>query len=292
LSSDPRTIATALRDERALGAELRPFAAGSVPVFAVGTESVIKLFPAEEQTFFETEAAALSRVAGLLSIPTPHLIASGERAGWWYIVMTQLRGDSLAEAWPRIGADDRRRLMRDVGIALAELHAVPTHDLAPLATNWQNFMNAQRAACRERQLAKGLASPWADAIEDFLERWTPSDDGRRVLLHTEVMREHLLVERRQRSWQLTGLVDFEPAMLGAPEYDFASVGIFVSCAEPGLLRALLDGYGVRPDDVFPLRVMVYALLHRYGNLRWYLERLPAPEVAGDLERLARSWFTA
>ena len=50
-----------------------------------------------------------------------------------------------------------------------------------------------------------------------------------VLLHTEVMREHLLVSGDPSGgWSLSGLYDFEPAMTGCWEYEFASVEIFVA----------------------------------------------------------------
>jgi hygromycin-B 7''-O-kinase len=139
-------------------------------------------------------------------------------------------------------------------------------------------------------MAKGLAAPWVEAVDGFLARWAPPDDGARVLLHTEVMREHLLVERRGGAWHLSGLLDFEDALLGAPGYELAAVGIFLAAAEPGLLRSFLEAYGADIDDELPLRIMAYALLHRYSNLRWYLERLPVPDRAGDLEALARRWF--
>jgi hygromycin-B 7''-O-kinase len=288
---DSATIVDAIRRELSLGVGLKRFASGSVPVFAVGDEHVVKLFPPTESAFFNTERAALTRIDGLLSIPTPRAIAAGERGQWLYIVMTRLSGCSLAEAWHTIETHDRFQLMREVGAALAALHATATDELAPLAVDWPRFMDAQRASCRDRQLARGLGTPWVDAVGDFLARWTPSDDGARVLLHTEVMREHLLVERREGAWHITGLIDFEPAMLGAPEYELAAVGIFLTCAEPGLLRVLLDAYGAEVDDELPLRIMAYALLHRYSNLRWYLERLPVLDDVGDLESLARRWFT-
>jgi len=280
----------AIRRERSLGESIERFSGGSVPVFAVGNDHVVKLFPAAEECFLRTELAALERIEGLLPIPTPRLIGVGERDSWWYLVMTRLRGCSLAEAWPTIDRNGRVRLVREVGAALAVLHALPAIELAP-RIDWPRFMAEQRATCRERQLAKGLAAPWADAIDGYLARWAPRDDGRRALLHTEIMREHLLVERREGVWRISGLFDFEPAMLGAPEYELASVGIFLTCAEPGLFRAFLDAYGAEGEDELPLRVMAYALLHRYSNLRWYLERLPAPDREGDLESLARRWFT-
>src|SRR5262249_38618714 len=187
------TIAESIRAELSLGAGVERFASGSVPVYAVGAAHVVKLFPVEESSFFETEKAALTRIAGTLSIPTPRVIAAAEREGWWYVVMTRLHGLSLAQAWPTINANERPRLMHGVGVGLAELHAVAIDDLSALAVDWPQFVAAQRASCRKRQLAKGLGSPWIDLVDNFLARWTPADDGRRVLLHTEVMREHLLV---------------------------------------------------------------------------------------------------
>lgn len=284
-------VAESLRTEWGLGQSLERFPDGSVPVYAAGTEHVIKLFPQGQCASFETEKAALARIAGSLSIPTPRVLATGEREGWSYVVMSRLRGRSLAQSWATLAEPDRLRLLGALGIALAELHAVTIDDLTPLALDWQMFIDAQRAACREKQRAKELTSPWLDQIDRFLARWTPPDDGRRALLHTEVMREHLLVEQRAGHWTLSGLVDFEPAVIGAPEYELGAVGVFATCGQPTLMRAFLDGYGASFDDEMPFRVMAYKLLHRYSNLRWYIARLGTGE-ARDLEALAREWFGA
>ena len=120
----------------------------------------------------------------------------------------------------------------------------------------------------------------------------PAIDARRSLLHTELMREHLLVEHDGAGWQLSGLFDFEPAMLGAAEYDFASFGLFVACGDSRFLRRTLLAYGYRHDQLdaaLQCRLMAYAMLHRYSNLRWYLERLPA-QGATSFEELAARWW--
>ena len=91
----------------------------------------------------------------------------------------------------------------------------------------------------------------------------------------------------------SGIVDFEPAMLGAPEYEFASVGIFLSCGSGPALRALLLAYGYPESDLgLPLqrRLMAYLLLHRYSNLRWFLDRLPVPRDVTTLDAVAARWF--
>ena len=113
-----------------------------------------------------------------------------------------------------------------------------------------------------------------------------------VLLHTEIMREHLLVEPAGSGWRLSGLFDFEPAMRGAREYEFASIGLFVSGGDARALRCILRAYGYAEaalDNALQNRLMAMALLHRYSNLPWYLQRLPLPG-AQRLEQLAAHWW--
>jgi hygromycin-B 7''-O-kinase len=123
-----------VRAEHGLRGEVRRYEAGSVPVFAVGAEHVVKLFPVEESAFFEREHAALARIDGSLSIPTPRVVALGARGGWHYVVMTQLRGRALAEVWPQIGRDERVRLVRAVGERLPVPAGV--RDLESLSRAW------------------------------------------------------------------------------------------------------------------------------------------------------------
>jgi hygromycin-B 7''-O-kinase len=285
-------VADALRRELSLGVGVQRFSVGSVPVFAVGDEHVVKLFPRAQSSYFETEKATLAHLDGRLPIPTPRIVAAGERGSWSYIVMSRLPGSSLAEAWGAIDRPGRLRLMGEVGQGLAELHASAAEGFAPQAVDWPRFMDEQRSGCRDRQIAQGLGAPWVDGIDEFLARWTPGGESARALLHTEVKREHLLVERRDGVWHVSGLVDFEDAMVGASEYEWVAGGIFLAGGEPGLLRALLDAYGAGVDDELPLRLMAYTLLRRYSNLPWYLKRLPVPDHVRDFESLARRWFAA
>jgi len=247
------------------------YATGSVPVYAIG-EHVLKLFPPHAFAERDVEATALAAVAGRLPVPTPAVEAIGEHDGWGYVLMQRLQGESLATAWPRLDGATRLRLVERVGELLAALHALAPPALGP--EDWDAFVAAQRETAVERQRKRGLDEAWLAQIPAFLaaiDFATP----RRALLHTEVMREHLLLD----DGELSGLFDFEPAMVGAPEYELAAVGIFVTGGEPGLFPALMRAYGVASD---PARLLGYALVHRYSNLKWYLERMPA----SSLEELA------
>lgn len=261
---------------------------GSLPVYAVGARHVLKLFPPHEAAYARTEARALAAVQDALPIPTPRLLGAETQDGWPYLLMSRLHGTRLVDAWPRLSVVERDRLADRLGEAIAALHAVDTAPLAGLGTDWNTFAVAQRDSAARRQRERRLAPEWVEQVEPFLERWMPPPAPRHVLLHTELMREHLLVD----DGRLTGLFDFEPAMLGAPEYDFASFGLFVSCGDARFLRRALTAYGYAAhqlDDALQCRLMAHTLLHRYSNLRWYLERLPVPG-ARTLQALASRWW--
>jgi hygromycin-B 7''-O-kinase len=274
-------------------ASLRRYAGGSLPVYAVGDSRVLKVYPPFDLPARDTESTVLQVVGGRLSIPTPGVRAVGELDGWGYLLMDQLHGDSLAEAWPHIPVDDRLRLAARMGEFLAELHSLRDARLDAVRVDWSSFIEEQRGTAVARQRRRGLESRWLDGISEFLEG-TPLGEARpESLLHTEVMREHLLVERSGDGWQLSGLFDFEPAMVGAPEYEFASIGLFLSCGDPKLLRCVLRSYGYAAaalNEALENRLLAYGLLHRYSNLPWFLKRVPPPAHVRTLPELASVWW--
>lgn len=271
------------------GLPLERFAEGSVPVYAVGAEHVLKLFPAASARDGVVEERVLTRLDGALPIPTPAVRAAGEDAnGWRYVLMSRMPGEGLAPAWPRVPQGDRERIARDCGEALAALHALDPEPLADTLGpgDWPAFLARQRAGAVARQRERGLAEHWLEQIPDFLAVTPlPAAPGR-ALLHTEFMREHLLTDPAD-GWRLTGLIDFEPAMIGDPAYDLVAVGIFTTRADPRLLGRLMDAYGRRFE---PRLLLAYTLLHVYSNLPWYLRELKPS--ARTLDALAEEWFGA
>lgn len=269
------------------------FANGSVPVYAVGDALVLKLCPPFAIEERDNEALALQVVERRLPIPTPEVRAVGELDGWGYVLMSRLEGISLAEAWPLIGGDDRLQLAQSIGEALSALHAIRDPRLMRIRQEWNRFIVTQKASCVERQRLRGLDAFWLDQIPGFLEAAPLGAEASDALLHTEVMREHILVREGAEGWSLSGLFDFEPAMTGAPEYEFAAVGLFVSCGDPQILRRVLTAYGYsesRLDAATQNRFLAYTLIHRYCNLPWYFRRLPPPEGTRTLEALAAHWW--
>ncbi|MGH8917680.1 MAG: phosphotransferase, partial [Acidimicrobiales bacterium] len=172
------------------------------------------------------------------------------------------------------------------------LHRLDDPALAVLGPkDWSTFLTGQRDQALAHHRATKLDEHWVAQIPEFLEAVDLGEPAT-VPLHTEFMRDHLMVTREGDGWRPTGLFDFEPALRGAAEYDFVAVGLFVSGGDAGFLRRLLLAYGYRPDDLgeeFARRCLAYALLHVYSNFRWYLDILPAPPEP-TLDALATAWW--
>ncbi len=267
---------------RALAAHLRlpepvRYKDGSLPVYALG-DKVIKLYPQVYRDESQLESTVLQAVQHRLPIPTPVLHEVGESDGWAYVLMSKLDGEVLYTVWPSLSHNERLDIASQLGEALAVLHQLEPPAIEP---DWDTFIKAQRENCVDRHREIGLGEHWLTQIPAFIgEEQVP----RKALLHTEISCEHLLI----RDGRLTGLFDFEPAMAGAPEYEFASLGFFVSQGDATILRRALESYGYQDIESVPKIALKYLILHRFGNIHAYLARRQAK--ANTLDELADEWF--
>ncbi|MBV9095533.1 MAG: aminoglycoside 3'-phosphotransferase/choline kinase family protein [Streptosporangiaceae bacterium] len=272
---------------------LTRYASGSRPVYAAG-DLVLKLFPPVTiWPGFEVEAKVLTAVQGKLPTPTPQVHAAGAHDGWGYVLMSRLPGVPLDTVWDDIPAGDLDRLAHQLGETIAVLHQSPppaVKDWWP--SDWSAFVARQRAHCVSEQRALGLPELWAGQLAGFLDA-VALPPRPPALLHTEVMRQHLLAaEGTGGTWRLSGLIDFEPAMRGEREYEFVGVGVFVAEGDGRFLARTLTAYGYRHDQLGPglrRRLLAWGILHRYSNLRWWMRRLPEPSRP-TLDALADCWF--
>jgi hygromycin-B 7''-O-kinase len=207
--------------------------------------------------------------------------------------MSRLPGVLLNTVWDQTSAGDRDHLAGHLGETIAALHQMPPPPIDNWwPTDWPGFAARQRAQCVKEQGALGLASAWVEQLPGFLDDVALAS-GPLVLLHTEIMAQHLLVTQTAAgAWRLSGLFDFEPAMRGAREYEFAAVGIFVAHGEARVLRRMLTAYGYPSNQLghaLGRRLLAWAILHRYSNLASWMRRLPEPRFP-TLDALAERWF--
>lgn len=267
---------------------LTKFTEGSLPVYDLDDELVLKLYPVADLDCLATEEPVMRALQGALPIPTPEVVATGRHDGWGYLLMTKLPGSDLRMLWPALDQGTKRSLARRVGEALAVLHTVPAPPIGP--PDWDRFIKGQIETAAARQEGRKLDPHLVRQIPGFLAS-VELPPAPNVLLHTEFMDVHLLADRRAADYELTGLLDFEPSMCGHPEYDLLAPALFIAKGDKAVWREFLLGYGFRLEGAPDLarRLMAYALLHRYSHLPWYFKTIPAPE-ARTFDDLADHWF--
>ena len=260
---------------------------GSMPVFGVNDDVVVKLFSPLHREHFENELASLRLLAGKTSFDTPRIRASGALEVWSYLFMTRVRGTQLSTLWPDLDETQKATVCENLGAAAAALHRVQVTTDAD-AAKWRAFIAGRAERCVEHQRIHGLGEPLLPQISAYIAPFLATLAAAPVaLLHTEFMLEHIFIDPVRLT--IEGLIDFEPSMIGPAEYDFAAVAIFAAETRPARLRAFLRGYGYRSTVSTARLLMTHAILHRYSNLTWFMERL-GPADAQTLESLEKSWF--
>jgi hygromycin-B 7''-O-kinase len=277
--------------------QLAPAGSGTNVVFTTA-HHVVKLFPPMWSDLAAGERAILDHLAGRLSLDIPRLVADGHLDTWRYLVMTRLPGVPLDQVWDTLDAADRRSLSAQLGAALRDLHAVPLGGLADvpvLARRWSRLVSRPVDETIAHHRRQGVEPQWLDRLRVFLQQAAPSGGGgfTPVLLHGDVHPWHLLASRENTRWRLSGLLDFDAAMLGPSDYEFASPGVLMFGGDAVAIEACLSAYGLPAREVnagLRRRLMVYAVLNRYWGLDTMLEAGDLARSCATLEDLERAIF--
>lgn len=264
---------------------------GSVPVFSVGRDMILKLFPPPCVQNGRNEGVVLNVISHRTTLKTPDLISQGNIADWHYVLMSRVPGLLLAEKWRDLSEVQIVRLCEGLGAALRELHSVPPPPALGYMS-WPDFLRHRLSGAKAQQEKHGLSGPMLEQIDRWLTTHTAIlETTRCVINHTEIMREHIFVGADGVT--VTGFIDFEPSMLAPPEYDFVAVGLFLCEGRPARWHAFVRGYGHewRHRESLTTTLMAYALIHRYSNLPWF-QKLGPETVRGvsDLSDLAARWW--
>ena len=289
------TLAQAICKKHHLSLDCAKITEGSALVFSSAGRHIIKIFPSQETDFWQNEALFLSRLSGRLPVQMPELVASGVWESYPYLIMAQLQGVSLRRVWPELAAAEQGYLISQLGSAIRALHSLPLDLFNATPLQWQPFIEHQREALLSHHQSYGLAPAWLAQLPDYLSRCgvERSAPARLAPLHTELMPEHIFVRQEASRWTVSGLLDFEPAMVGQVEYEFCAVGLFLTPGNRALFRLFLSAYGYEEGaltEALSRRIMGLLLLHRYSNLKRFLSSLPAHLPCTQLRQLEQYWY--
>ncbi len=284
----------ALCERHDLHGDIHLFDQGSCVLFGIGEHWVIKLYEPAFIEHFHNERNVLLQVHGSLPVPTPQLQAAEMLEGWGYIIMSRLPGQSLNLVWSSLKPSDRARIAEQAGALTAAFHQLPIGDISLFSAPWRDFGAMQREGCAAQHRSHGyLPESTLDAIDALVES-IEVENHSPVLLHTEITSHNLVADQTPDGhWTLSGLVDFEPSMLGPPEYDLVAPAIFVCRGDGDLLRRTLRAYGYtdsQQDRALQRRLMGYTLLHRYSHLGFFWRQLSEAPLPEGLRELTEGFF--
>ena len=173
-----------------------------------------------------------------------------------YLLMTALPGTPLSD-FPGLSQSQFRRALRQVGEHLHQLHALTAtkclgnavhgylgahHPMEPQLT-WATAFHVMWNNLLDDVVACGSYTPAeAQVMRDLLDLHIEQFDRPVIpcLLHMDVWSQNILIDE---SGNVTGLVDFDRALWGDVEIEFAVLD-YCGISEP----PFWEGYGARRDD--------------------------------------------
>lgn len=250
---------------------LELFFGGANIVFSYNQNYVIKIYPPMHVDQFKGESLVTQYLAGKLTVKTPDILYQGEIVNWPYLIMTQLEGELLETLWEKLEYDNKKILMRELGLLIKEVHALPTNGLEAIDCHWGQFITQQIHHCIEQHQTKKLPPHLLKQIPDYLRPVQKylKEIKHPVILTGEYTPMNLLVNRMGGIWHINGLIDFGDAMLGLPQYDLLGPGVFLTQGDKRLLREFLMAYGYLESQLtreLSHQLTALMLLHQYSNL--------------------------
>ena len=246
------------------------FATGTNLVVGLSATLVLKIFPPIFRSQFVSERATLKQLRGRVAIPTPEIVAEGERDSWCYLAMTRLCGTLGSKVWPLLSERNKETVLHEIGETIAQVQRAPLGDIALIEPGWADFMTRQIEGCRARQIRLGLPERYWDEL-DVLIADAPAVipmDQAPVILTGEYIPENFLLAGDCDDWHLAGLFDFGDVLAGWGEYDLLGPSAFMTAGRRGRVMSLLQGFGFAPRDIdtaLTRRLLTLTFLHRASD---------------------------
>jgi Phosphotransferase enzyme family len=203
-----------------------------------------------------TAAAALRRLRAEIDLPIPQLRASdplGETAGQPYLLLSELSGEPLERALPRIGDEQLYNLGRRLGELLCRVHRLAcerygalTGEDSATARDERDYGLARFGGELERCSDLGILDRrGADELRDwFAQEFTPA--GRQpALICGGATPATILVQQSEGRWWVSGLLGWEHALGWSPAWEHVT---FFDAAGGPHYFSLRVGYGNGYDE--------------------------------------------
>jgi hypothetical protein len=240
-------------------------------------------------------AEALRLLRGEVDLPLPQLRASdtaGELIGASYLLLSDMAGEPLEQALPRIGDEQLYKLGRRLGETLCRVHRLVCERYGRLSgeTIDAGDERAYVLARLDRSLRRcgelGLLDrrTGAEVAEWFGRQFKPA--GRQpALIHGAVSPRAILVQQGQQGWRISGLTGWEQSIGWSPAWEHVTL---LDACEDARFFSLRVGYGNGYDDNTP-RTYEQVREHALAPYRilLMLDRMEQAYAHGDIGEIDR-----
>jgi len=253
---------------------MEPGYPGTNAVFILDQTYVVKIYAPFCHEDYDLERELYPLLERNPCIPAPALIAHGilhDRIQWPYIVMDSKPGKPIREVRREIARANRIEIASCMGQIVRELHRTPlgqVHGLDSAPGGWMRFAQARRTDCvgehREEGVLPEAVIEQIPTLFEFVEG--DLKEPSLVLLNGDLTEDHLLVERQNGRWRVSGLIDFADAFIGQREYEWIALWFGALDREAECLRAFMESYdpSIKLDEQFSRRAMAFTFLHEFG----------------------------
>jgi hygromycin-B 7''-O-kinase len=269
---------------------------GTNAVYIIDRTYVVKIYAPFCHRDYDLECTLYPLLARDPQIPAPRLLTHGtwqDRIDWPYIVMNYVPGQPIREVRKEIPPSNRADLAAHLGHILQRLHLISLDTIRAAESlgafhaserAWRRFVRSRRLQFAQQFRQETALPPQViDQCAAWLECvWDDVQTDRLVLLNGDVTEDHVLVQRQEGLWRISGLIDFADTLIGQVDYEWIALWFGALDREVDAMRACMRAYhsGMQLDRDFVTRALVFTLLHQFGAgiVRSTLERMGKPPV--------------
>lgn len=224
-------------------------------VFRISGQRILKIYGTDARRHASVERAVLETLSD--PIPAPRFIAAGTlERGSPYIIMSEIAGETLQDAWDGLSRPELRAVAREIGAITALLHRQPQDRLAAVEAQFGGRdesieeMKAERIA--EIEALDRFSTRHRDELLEFLHGEARGFlDVPPAFTHADFSHAHIFIARKNQQPSVSGFIDWAEAMLGPPEWDIAFHWLWTFSQDGDTMRQCLNTYyqgRPRPDQ--------------------------------------------
>lgn len=237
-------------------------------------------------------------------IKCPILLTNGEvfsKTEW--MLMSQIDGIILEDVWNELSINNKAFLMEEMGEILGRIHSSYEYDYygawkecGTFILNHQDFIEYRKNSDKiiiDNIIKQGI--PNKELINSSYERLVKYYDyiqPRNIprLCHHDFSARNMLVNKTNKSWSITGIIDFEHCYPDDADIDFADLYHKVFLDEPWLKESFFNSYKKHieiQEDILENKMNYYLLNKGLFICSWAYYTAPDYYLEGIklLERL-------